>query len=114
MRVRYVIVSSLLIIVPLVSLAIQKANTIARDNQVNLTVMRFEDHISIRCSPANSDTSSRTQWRAICNEMAIPQIDKLVADGAIKPISGPAYDAATMAAATTQLSRTIPLSQPHL
>ena len=114
MRIRYIVLSSLLILVPLVGLAVQKANTITRDNQVNLTVMRYADHVSIQCSPANPDTSSRTQWKAICNEMAIPQINKLVADGVIKPISGPVYDAATIGAATTQLSKTIPLSQPHL
>ena len=114
MRARYVVLLSLLALAPLVGLAVQKVGTITRDNQVNLTVIRFEDHISIQCSPANSDTSTRTQWKAICNEMAGPQISKLVADGAIKPIGGPVYDAATVEAATTQLSRDIPSSQPHL
>lgn len=113
MRIRYVIVLSALVLVPLVGLAIQKMNAITRDSQVNLTVIRFEDHIAIQCSPANTDTSTRPQWKTICNEMAVPQISKLVAVGAITPIIGPVYDAATMEAATTQLSRSIPWSQPH-
>ena len=114
MQVRNLVLSSLLVLIPLVGLAVQKVNTATRDAQVNLTVTRFEDHISIQCTPANSETSSQPHWKAICNEMAIPQVSKLVADGMIKPIDGPVYDAANIAAATTQLSRAFPLSQPHL
>jgi hypothetical protein len=113
MRTRNFVLLSLLILVPVVSFAVKKFNTVTEDSQITLTVIRFEDHISIQCSPAGSDTSSHTHWKAICNEMANPQINKLVADGAIKPINGPVYDTATTAAATTQLSREIPLSQSH-
>ena len=81
--------SVLLFALPFVGVAVQKINAITLDTQVNLNVIRFEDHISIQCSPATSDTASRTQWKAICNEMATPHINQLVVDGAIKPISGP-------------------------
>jgi hypothetical protein len=114
MRTRYLILSSLLILAPLAGLAVQKFNTVARDSQVHLTVVRFEDHISVQCSPDNPETSAQEHWKVICNEMAISQVNKLAADGAIEPIGGSVYDAAAMKSATTQLSRTIPLSQPHL
>ena len=84
MRIRNLVLLSLLILVPVVSLAVKKFNTVTEDSQNTLTVIRFEDHISIQCNPASSETSSRTEWKAICNEMAIPQINKLVADGAIE------------------------------
>ena len=81
-RIRYVILLSALVLAPVVGLAIQKMDTITLDSQVNLVVIRSENHISIQCSPTNTDTSTRPQWKPICNEMAAPQISKLVADGA--------------------------------
>jgi len=110
MRIRHIILSSLLVLIPLVGLAVQKIDSVTRDSQVNVTVTRFEDHISIQCAPLNAETSSQPHWKAICNEMAISQVNKLVADGAIRPISGPVYDTEHVEEATSQLSRSFPLS----
>ena len=112
MRIPNIVLASALILGPYQVAIAGTPST--QNNRVNLTVTRFDDHISIQCKPANSDTASRTQWKAICNEMAVPQVNKLVAEGAIKSISGPVYDEATIAAATTQLLRIIPLSLPQL
>ena len=112
MRIASIVLASALIFGPYQIAIAGKPYT--QDNRVNLTVTRFDDHVSIPCKPENADTSVRTQWKAICNEMALAQVSKLVADGAIEAISGPVFDKATIESATTQLLRTIPLSQPQL
>ena len=84
-------------------------------NQVNLSVVRYDDHYLVECSPKDDGTSQRNDWKAICNEMAAPQINTLVAEGKIAPVTGPVFDLAkdivTSDAVTGQaLSKKIPLA----
>ena len=63
-----------------------------QENQIKLTVIKYDDHIKVECSPASTDTASRKDWKAICNEKASPQIQQLVAAGTINSLSGPVFD----------------------
>lgn len=63
-------------------------------NQVKLSVVGYDDHVQIECTPQGAETASRGDWRAICNEMAVPQVSRLVADGVIVAIDGPVFDLA--------------------
>ena len=83
-------------------------------NQVNLSVVRYDDHFLVECSPKDKDTSARNDWKSICNEMAEPQIGKLVADGIISSVAGPVFDLSTDLVSNDSgqvLSKNIPLSK---
>ena len=84
------------------------------NNQVNLTVMLYDDHYLVECNPKDKDTSARNDWKAICNEMAAPQVSKLVSEGKIASVSGPVFDLANdlvPSNAGQALSKKIPLSK---
>lgn len=83
-------------------------------NQVNLLVVRYDDHFLIECSPKNNETSARNGWKSICNEMAEPQISKLVADGIVASTAGPVFDLSNDLVSSDSgqtLSKIIPLSK---
>jgi hypothetical protein len=98
------------------SLAAFQANAADREplqnNQVKLSVVRYEDHVQFDCVPRNADTASRNDWRSICNEMAAPQISKLVHAGIVTPVKQPIFD--SISGAAKMLSRSVPLSRKHL
>lgn len=84
------------------------------NNQVNLSVMLYDDHFLIECGPKDMNTSSRNDWKSICNEMAAPQASKLVAESKIAPLSGPVFDFANdlvTSDAGQTLSKKLPLSK---
>jgi hypothetical protein len=83
-----------------------------QDNQVKLMVVKYHNHIQVECSPANADTSTRSDWKTTCNEMAASQVEKLAEDGVIAPLAGPVFDVSDTAAQA--LSKSIALSQEHL
>ncbi len=85
-----------------------------QDNQVNLTVTRFDDHVKIECSPTSADTSTRQEWKSLCNDMAGPQVRELVANGMIESQEGPVYDNVATEAAEASLTKIIPLAPAHL
>jgi hypothetical protein len=82
-----------------------------QDNQVKLSVVKYDDHIQFDCTPANADTSSRSDWKDICNKMAAAQASKLAASGTIATLAGPVFDIGSSGDA---LSRSVSLSQKHL
>ncbi len=82
-----------------------------QDNQVNLTVVKHDGHIQFNCVPANADTASRSNWKAICNRLAAKQASQLANSGMIAPVEGSVFDSSTSGDA---LSRHVPLSQKHL
>jgi hypothetical protein len=87
----------------------------AQDNQVKLTLVKYDDHIQVECIPSNKDTSTRQDWKAICNDMAAAQVQKLAAAGTIAPDARPVFDlSATNATAGQMLSKSIALSHRHL
>ena len=107
-----ILLCSLLTIAPCVELVAGSPE--AQYNQVNLTVTRFDDHIKIECSPSNADTSTRQEWKSLCNEMAAPQVLELVANGLIESQEGPVYDNAATEAAVASLTKVIRLAPAHL
>ena len=112
MRISYFLVASLF--ATLVSFQAVAVET-TQDNQVKLVVVKYDDRIQVECAPANSDTSTRGDWKTICNEMAAPQVQKLAEDGVIAPVAGPVFDVSATESATAQiLSRRIALSQQRL
>ncbi len=102
------LLSSILTIAPCAELVAGSPE--AQNNQVNLKITRVGDHIKIECSPINADTSSRQDWKSLCNEMAAPQVGELVASGMIESQEGSVYDKATTEAAVTSLTKVIPLA----
>ena len=83
-------------------------------NQVNLSVVRYDDHFLVQCSPKDKDTSARNDWKSVCNVMAEPQISKLVADGMIASVAGPVFDLSNDLVSSDSgqtLSKNIPLSK---
>ncbi len=82
-----------------------------QDNQVNLTVVKYADHVQFNCEPANSDTATRSDWKDICNKKAASQASQLAKSAVIAPLDGDVFDP-TVAGDT--LSRRVPLSQKHL
>jgi len=83
-------------------------------NQVNLSVVRYDDHFLVECGPKDNDTSARNDWKSICNQMAEPQISKLAADGIIASVAGPIFDLSNdlvSSGSGQTLSKNIPLSK---
>lgn len=64
-------------------------------NNVNLSVIRYDYHFLVECSPKDKDTSARNDWKSICNKVAEPQISKLVSDGMIAFVASPVFDLST-------------------
>lgn len=100
-------ISLLLAIAPLAEMF---AGEPVQNNQVNLKVARFDNRVEVECRPANADTSTRQEWKSICNNMAAPQVQELVAKGVIEAQQGPVYDSAAIAASVATLTRVVPLS----
>ena len=106
------VISALLSLLAFQVLASDAPTTVA--NQVNLSVVRYDDHFLVECSPKDDNTASRNDWKIVCNEMAAPQIAKLVAEGTVAPVAGAVFDLTSdlVSSSTGQaLSKNIPLSQ---
>ena len=86
------------------------ATSSSQDNHVTLTVTRYDDHMTIDCVPVTAETSNHQSWKTICNELADPQVSKLVADGTITSFTGPVFDLSAGKESTNKLSTNIPLS----
>jgi hypothetical protein len=85
-----------------------------QEDKVNLTVVKYDDHVQIECNPVTIDTAMHSDWKAICNETAAPQVRKLVAAGTIAPVKGPVFDlSASRSASGTTLSKSIALLKPR-
>ena len=82
-----------------------------QDNQVELSVVKYDDRIQFDCIPANAGTPSRRDWKDICNRMAAAQASKLAASGTIAPLDGPVFNIDSPGDA---LSKSVSLSQKHL
>jgi len=86
-----------------------------QDNRVELSVVKYDGHVQVECRPANADTSTRGDWKKICNDMAAPQVQKLAEEGTIDPVSGPVFDKSAGDLTEARiLSRSIALSRQHL
>ena len=63
-----------------------------QNNQVKLTVVKFDDRVQFQCNPISLATAMRNDWKTICNDMAAAQAGKLMADGTIAAVKGPVFD----------------------
>ena len=82
--------------------------------QVDLTVTRYDDHVQFQCNPMSLGTAMDSDWKQMCNDMAVTQAGKLVAAGTIAAVKGPVFDtSATNPAAGPMLVRNVPLLKPQ-
>ena len=85
-----------------------------QDNKVNLTVTSYGDHIQLDCNPVSLDTAERNDWKAICNQMAAVQVQKLATAGTIAPVKGSVFDLSVPESTGPSLTRSIATAKPHL
>jgi hypothetical protein len=84
-----------------------------QDNKVELTVVKYADHVQFQCNPISLATAMGSDWKAICNQMARPQAQRLAADGTIGAVNGPVFDiASASSAAGPLLLKNIAMTKP--
>jgi len=85
-----------------------------QDNKVDLTVVKYGDHVQLECNPISLATAMRSDWKTICNQMAALQVQGLAAAGTIAPVKGDVFDLSASGSAGPMLTRSIALLKPHL